>query len=139
MSLRSAIFGSCVAALLAGCAGGGEPSEQALHEGSAAIHSGVAAGVAAVDSQGVLTVEGRYNPCLCPAPDFEVRVRGEWTRVLMAGDTELVDDLRQVSQERSALPYLESLSLRGQFDGLGKFDETGVEYPLFEVEDFHIE
>lgn len=122
-----------------GCTSGGQPSERALEESSATILSGIDAGIDAVDSQEVVAVRARYNPCVCPAPDFEIHLRGEWIRVIKNGDQTRLEGLRDQAQTLADLPGLHHVWLEGQFDGNAVFDDTGVEYQRFEVQNFRLD
>ncbi len=122
-----------------GCASSGEPSERALEEGSTTILSGIEAGVVATEEQDVVVVQARYNPCLCPAPDYEVQVRGEWIRIIVDGDQLVLAELDERAEALAAAPQLGYLRLRGQFDDTAELEETRVEYPRFVLEEFEIE
>ena len=122
-----------------GCATGGDPPERALAQSSAVVSDGVDAAITALDSQDSLILRGRYNPCRCPAPDFELHVHGHWTRVILRGDTTSLEALQVQAEELDAAPHLVYFRMTGQFDGSARFDATNAEYEVFEVLDFGVE
>ena len=134
------IFIAAVTLLVAsGCASGGEPSERALHESNSTVFSGIDAGIYAIESKDVISLQVRHNPCRCPAPDFEIHIRGEWKRVIVDGEPGIVGELRERTEAMESIPGLHYLWLEGQFNGAAQFDETRVEYPRFDVVDFRVD
>ena len=118
-----------------GCATG-EPQERAMAQGASIVHTGVADGIDAVEAQDTIVMQARYNPCRCPAPDFEIHLRGQWRRVIVGGPEHQIDDLRQTARAMQGEGRLEDVWLTGQFDGQRPFDDTGVDHDYFEVLEF---
>lgn len=118
-----------LSAMVSGCASSGDPVERALKT----VADGVEEGVEAAESVDEVAVKARFNPCRCPAPDFEVKVYGRWKRIIVAGDDEVLEELRAQAEALDEAPGLGSLRLEGEFDGTGTFEETGIEYKVFRV------
>lgn len=133
------MLGLIAAVLLWGCSIRGEPQQRALDRAEAAMFDGVDEGWEAVDALDEVVVRARYNPCRCPAPDFEVRIYGSWQRILVNGDTELVHELRHRASNLAEQPGLDYLRLYGQVKTPAVYEESGVEYDRFEVVDFEVE
>lgn len=123
-----------IMAALIGCASGGEPTSQALDRAEGTIGAGIDRGMDAVESQREVDLRGRYNPCQCPAPQFELYVRGRWERVILGGDEELIENIRAQLQAEEDLGRLVHAEMRGRFDGRKIFEQTGVEYEYFRVD-----
>ena len=122
-------------AVTIGCAGG-PPAERAVTEGISSIGAGIDAGHQAIEDLDVIAAKARYNPCQCPAPDFELHVEGRWTRVVIDGESQLVDDLVEQGQQSEASPGLDAFVLEGRFVGQRQFETTGIDYDVFEIDAF---
>ena len=127
-----------VAAAAAACASG-PPEERAVVEGRSSIAAGIDAGHRAVDDLDHLDVRARFNPCRCPAPDFEVHVEGHWRRVLIDGEDDVVDRLQERGESLESTPGLHYFRLKGTFSGRQIFPATRGEYDVFDVQEFQVE
>lgn len=139
VSTRWAMTALVVAVLwfVVGCATG-PPHQRAVDRASAAGAAAADAGAGAVDDIDIIEIRSRYNPCHCPAPDFEVHLRGRWQRVIVDGESQLVEKLYEQARQLEESPGLEVFRLKGELTGSQRFDETGVEYQRFEVLDFRV-
>lgn len=122
-----------------GCSTGGEPPQRALAQSHSVVVEGVEAAIDAVHSQEIVTVRGRYNPCRCPAPAFEVYVHGNWIRTILDGDGAIIDAIEDRAAALEVAPRLEYFRLTGKFDGMALFEETNAEYERFELVEFRVE
>ncbi len=120
-----------LALMISACASSGDPFQQALEDSQGALSSAVEA----VDDLDEVVLEARYNPCQCPAPDFEVRTYGRWKRVIVTGDVQVLEAMHIEAQRLEEEGTLGHLSLEGHFDGTGVFEESGVEYEIFLIRD----
>lgn len=124
--------------LSASCASG-PPGQQALDRASSLVSSAADRGDVAIDKLDTIRIRSRYNPCRCPAPDFEAHFRGHWQRVLLEGDDELLEQLQfdvEMHEERGELAVV---VLEGEFTGPARFHQTAMEYERFYVVDFQVE
>lgn len=112
-----------------GCLSSGDPFQRALQRTDNAVESAVDA----LDDLDQVVLLARFNPCKCPAPDFEVRIFGRWERVLVTGEEELLEELDLLARTLDEDPGLGVFRLQGQFDGTDTFEDTGIEYELFRM------
>lgn len=122
-----------------GCAMGSDPSERALRRSLEATSTAVDRGVRAAEAMEDVPLVGRFNPCRCPAPDFEIYARGRWQRIIVDGDEAIIDDLIEQARAAEEQGRLASLRLWGRLDGSADYAETAIEYPRFRVDRFEIE
>ncbi|RDV36192.1 hypothetical protein DV096_20335 [Bradymonadaceae bacterium TMQ3] len=94
-STRGLLAGLTLAqALLWGCSSTGTPLERAAQIADRALREGVREAESPEASQGAVGFVGRYNPCRCEAPPFEIWIYGRWERVeLLSKDDVLVEAL----------------------------------------------
>lgn len=122
----------------AGCASG-SPPERAAAAATSTLADAVEQGTDAAEQQDDFEIRTRYNPCRCPAPDFEARLRDRWRRIVVTGDEPLVEELTQRARTQEASPGMTFFWLEGEFAGEEQFEQTGVEYERFELRDFRHE
>lgn len=92
-----------VQALLWGCSSAGTPLERAARITDRALMEGVRRSTSPEASQGAVGFVGRYNPCRCEAPPFEIWLYGRWERVeLRSEDDQLVATLLTQAQAAGA-------------------------------------
>lgn len=127
-----------VAALLVGCSTA-TPQQRAVDRGVSTVDSAVQSATTWPDRADEIEVRGRYNPCRCPAPDFEVYAYGGWNRVILDGSREMLQELRAEAEALDETPGLVFFRLRGQFDGTAEFDSTGWDYDRFQVVGYGVE
>ena len=123
---------------VAGCATS-EPGERALVRSNTAVASGVDAGTHAMETLDELELKARYNPCHCPAPDYEVYLRGNWQRIAIDGDDEIMEQLETEARALSQSSPLGFVWMTGRLNGTTTFEQTGVSYESFYVADVRFE
>lgn len=124
--------------LVAGCATS-DPGERALRRGNTAVASGVDSATSTTESLDSVELKGRYNPCHCPAPDFEVHLRGRWQRVIIVGEDDAIDELDAAARSLDDSSSLGFVSISGRLDETATFEETGVAYDAFYITDARID
>ena len=127
-STRAAILAlGLIQGTLWGCASAGTPLERAAQITDQALSEGIRRSESPAASEGAVRFVGRYNPCRCEAPPFEILSYGRWTRVeIESDDPELLEALEVAA--RGAAPTAE-------FTLLG-WPQTGPRYELLELEGF---
>lgn len=128
-----------VAAIGAACSSAGTPSERALSQGYQAVFTGVDAGVSATEEQDSLALRARYNPCVCPAPDFEIHLHGQWSRAILDGDPMVLGEMALRVQGLEEAGRLYHLWLDGKFDGEAEFEDSRIDYPRVYVRGVEVE
>lgn len=118
-----------------GCAMGVDPRERAMARSQAVVHSGVRIATRDMERHESVTLPVRYNPCRCPAPDFEIHLYGKWQRILLEGDEDVLANFYAQAEEGYTSPGLSFYRLDGRLAGRDRH-ETGVEYPVFVVQGF---
>lgn len=131
-----------VVLLTVATAGGGCASlgsvDGAVDKSRSIVSSGVDEATDSAEEADV-ELQARLNPCRCPAPDFEIHVRGRWRRVIIeAGDASLVT-LRDEATTFEDSRQLAVLWLRGDFSGSATHAGSGREYPRFVLHDFRVD
>lgn len=74
----------------------------------------------------------RYNPARCDCPDFEVEVYGGWQRAYIVAPPRVETRLEEF---RKSSDSLRELALNGRLTTTTRRAETGVDFPVFEVEE----
>lgn len=124
--------------LAAGCATS-DPGERALLRGNTAVVSGIEEAESTTESLEDLKLKGRYNPCHCPAPDFEIYLRGNWQRVIIDGEDDALDELDAEARALAETSSLGFVSMTGRLDGTQTFEETGAAYESIYVTDIAVD
>ena len=139
-SYRHAILAVMAVVVFAGCdrANNREdltPTERAFATGTARVSKSHDAAFEESEEQEVYTVIARHNPGRCGAPNFEVFVRGAWTRAaIITRDQSL--GVRLVNFEERARGRVDAtLVITGAFDSRPVRATNGVEWPAFELEE----
>ena len=116
-----------------------EPLDRALSRSQQTVATGVQRGLQASDQADHLRIAVRYNPCRCDAPDFELRIRGQWRRHLLNGDDELLQELNALAlASLDESNPLQTWYLTGRVRGTRRHT-NGAEYPIFRLEALFME
>ncbi len=130
------MLGLCLWSLGAvGCAT--DPVDRAMARSAGAVHDGLRRAQLETEDPQAFALRARYNPCRCPAPDFEIYLYGAWRRYLLEGDEDLLAALQAEAQTLELNGHLGHLALRGRFAGFDRTEE-GLEFPVFLVESYEI-
>jgi len=139
--MNRATLAYCLAVCLsaAGCASGSSaeeetpPAVEALQASHRQVRRSVEDAHEESESLNTYTVRARYNPPRCPAPAFEVRAHGRWTRIYVQGDAEIQKKLEALKPDEEAIVGREAIvQFRGRWRGTREA-ETGLEYRMFRV------
>lgn len=111
------------------------PTERAFATGTARVSKSRAAALEESEEQELYTVIARHNPGRCGAPNFEVYVRGAWTRAAITTRDQSLG-VRLVDFEERARGRVDAtLVITGAFDSRPVRATNGVEWPAFELEE----
>ncbi len=113
--------------------------QRALHRATTTASDAADDASGALDDLDTIQLQARYNPCHCPAPDFEVQLHGRWQRVIVDGQQQLIDELRDDAARLEQSPGLAVIWLEGDVTGTERFEPTGVSYQRLEVVEFHLD
>ncbi len=124
-----------ISTLLVGCASEPEvPGEVlATRAATARVDIGLETAGEESESLNLYEVPVRYNPAeRCACPDFEVHVYGGWQRVYIVAPTTVQERLDDFSKDPDQIA---ELAVNGRMTTTKRLAETGVSFPVFEVEE----
>ncbi|TXD35234.1 hypothetical protein FRC98_17360 [Lujinxingia vulgaris] len=115
-------------ALLWGCSSAGTPLERAAQITDRALMEGVRQATSPEASQGAVGFVGRYNPCRCEAPPFEIWIYGGWERVALRSEDEaLVEALLTQAQAADASAEFRLIGWPERSSPYGELELEGFE------------